>query len=85
MIDSFYRTIHLLLIIAYEHLWDNSFIYVFGFFFFFFVEEKELKARITELWKYRESGITKMDGKFLYDSLIWRIFNYFFVKGEKLV
>lgn len=24
-------------------------------------EEKELKARITELWKYRENGITKMD------------------------
>lgn len=61
-----------------------SFMYL-DFFFFFFVEEKELKARITELWKYRESGITKMDGKFLYDSLIWRIFNYFFVKGEKLV
>ncbi|XP_062585214.1 transcriptional adapter 2-beta-like, partial [Saccostrea cucullata] len=24
-------------------------------------EEKELKSRITELWKYRENGITKMD------------------------
>lgn len=61
MIDSFYRIIYLFFMFMYEII----VLFIFWiFFYFYFVEEKELKVRIIEFWKYRESGIIKMDGKF---------------------
>lgn len=60
MIDSFYRIIYTFFMFMYEMI----VLFIIWIFFFIFVEEKELKVRIIEFWKYRESGIIKMDGKF---------------------
>lgn len=60
MIDSFYRIIYAFFMFMYEMI----VLFIIWIFFFIFVEEKELKVRIIEFWKYRESGIIKMDGKF---------------------